>query len=41
MFQVKHSVRGLSTPFLLERREAFPWIVQRRRRGPKTSVYKL
>jgi hypothetical protein len=41
MSQVKHSAHVLSTSSLAVRRVAIEWIVQRRRRGPKTSVIKL
>ena len=41
MSQVKHSARALSTPDLAMRRVVLGWIVQWRRRGPKTSVSKL
>ena len=41
MSQVKHSARAWPTPDLAMRRVVFDWIVQWRRRGPKTSVIKL
>jgi len=41
MSQVKHWGRDLSTSQQALRRSVSGWIVQRRRRGPKTTVIKL
>jgi hypothetical protein len=41
MSQVKHSARASSTPDLAIRRVAIGWIVEWRRRGPKTSAIEL
>jgi len=41
MSKVKHCGRNLSTSHFAMLRDLSLWIVQRRRRGPKTSVIKL